>query len=409
VTSPTDVSSAGPPHAARSGTGDLDLAWTPEQQEFRQHVSGWLAEHKSLVTTSTFASAEESIPVLREWERLLASAGLNAVSWPEEFGGRSLDPLYSVIFNEEYELASVPRRLNYPALGLLGPTLMLVGTPHQQTTFIPRILTCEDIWCQGFSEPNAGSDLASLTTKAERDGEEYVVSGQKTWCSNGPRATHMFALVRTDPAAPKHKGISYLLIDLRSPGVEVKPIRQISGASLFSEVFLTDVRVPVANRLGAENDGWNVTRVTLGIERDAARYPALYFQRILDEARAIAVSRDVADTGFEFEFARLQAAIRVNEVNFYAGFTSSRPEAARDLASMGKLARSLLHLDIYELGMRALGPDLELGAAGLPDGVGADWHERYWHARASTIYAGTTEIQRNLIAERLLGLPRAAR
>jgi alkylation response protein AidB-like acyl-CoA dehydrogenase len=408
VTSPTQAG-PGPSADASPADLDLDLTWTPEQQEFRRYVSTWLSEHKSLVTTSTFASAAESIPALREWERLLTEARLNAVSWPREFGGQGLDPLYSVIFNEEYELASVPRRLNYPALGLLGPTLMAVGTPEQRNNFLPRILTCEDIWCQGFSEPNAGSDLAALATRAERDGEEYVINGQKTWCSNGPRATHMFALVRTGPAVPKHQGISYLLIDLRSPGTEVRPIRQISGASLFSEVFFTDVRVPVANRVGAENDGWNVTRVTLGMERDAARYPAQYFQRILDEVRVIAVSRGIADAGFELEFARLQAGIRIYEVNFYAGFSSPRPEAARDLASMGKLARSLLHLAIYELGMRALGPDLERGVAGQPDGVSADWHERYWHARASTIYAGTNEIQRNLIAERLLGLPRAAR
>jgi acyl-CoA dehydrogenase len=200
-----------------------------------------------------------------------------------------------------------------------------------------------------------------------------------------------------------------LLIDLRSPGVEVRPIRQISGASLFSEVFLTDVHVPVANRVGAENDGWNVTRVTLGIERDASRYPASYFQRILDEAKTIAASRGVADEPFTIACARLQAAIRAYEVNFYAAFTSSRPEATTGLASMSKLARSLLHLEIYELGMQALGASLELGESSLPAGVGADWHERYWHARASTIYAGTTEIQRNLIAERLLGLPREER
>jgi alkylation response protein AidB-like acyl-CoA dehydrogenase len=191
--------------------------------------------------------------------------------------------------------------------------------------------------------------------------------------------------------------------------VEVRPVRQISGASLFSEVFLTDVHVPVSNRVGAENEGWNVTRVTLGIERDASRYPALYFQRILDETRTIAAARGVDDETFSVACARLQAAIRAYEVNFYAAFTSNRAEATSGLASMSKLTRSLLHLEIYELGMRALGADLELGEAALPAGVGADWHERYWHARASTIYAGTSEIQRNLIAERLLGLPREAR
>jgi alkylation response protein AidB-like acyl-CoA dehydrogenase len=387
----------------------LDLVWTPEETEFREEVRSWLAENGRSLTTSTFASAEESVPALRKWERSLAEAGYNAVSWPKEFGGRGLPPVYSVIFNSEYELSKMPRRLNYPALGLLGPTVMAVGTPEQKASIIPRILSCEDIWCQGFSEPNAGSDLASLTTRAEHRGDEYVVNGQKTWCSNGPRATHMFSLVRTDPDVPKHRGITYLLIDLRTPGVEVRPIRQISGASLFSEVFLTDVRVPVENRIGAENDGWNVSRVTLAIERDSSRYPAAYFQRILDEVRLIATARGVADDAFDAACARLQAAVRVVEVNFFATMTSDRPDAARDLASMSKLARSTLQTRIYELGMRALGSDLELGDAALPAGVGADWHERYWHARASLIYAGTNEIQRNLIAERLLGLPKGAR
>jgi alkylation response protein AidB-like acyl-CoA dehydrogenase len=387
----------------------LDLEWAPEELAFRDEARAWLAENRRLVSTSTFAGAEGSVPALREWERMLAGAGLNAVSWPRTFGGRGLPPMYSVLFNGEYELAKVPRRLNYPGLGLLGPTLLAVGTPEQQSSLIPRILSCEDIWCQGFSEPNAGSDLASLTTRAELRGDEYVVNGQKTWCSNGPRATHMFALVRTDPRAPKHRGITYLLIDLRSPGVQVRPIRQISGASLFSDVFLTDVHVPVENRVGAENDGWDVSRVTLAIERNASRYPAAYFQRILDEVRMIASARGVVDHAFELACARLQAAIRIIEVNFYATMTSERPEAARDLASMSKLARSTLQVRIYELGMRVLGADIERGDEELPPGVGEDWHERYWHARASTIYGGTNEIQRNLIAERLLGLPKAAR
>jgi alkylation response protein AidB-like acyl-CoA dehydrogenase len=308
---------------------DFDLNWSTEHQEFRREVRCWLAEHRHVVASATFAAPEDAIPQLKAWEATLTEAGYNAVSWPPEFGGQGLDVMRSIIFSEEYELAQVPRRLNYPALGLLGPTLMRVGTPEQQRHFIPRILSCEDIWCQGFSEPNSGSDLASLTTRADRVGDEYIVTGQKTWCSNGPRATYMFSLVRTDAAADKHRGITYLLIDLRSPGVEVRPIRQISGASLFSEVFLTDVHVPVANRVGAENDGWNVTRVTLGIERDASRYPASYFQRILDEAKTIAASRGVADEPFTIACARLQAAIRAYEVNFYAAFTSSRPEAPR--------------------------------------------------------------------------------
>ena len=387
---------------------DLDLSWDAEHVEFRSHVRTWLHEKRSSVAAATFAEPDEAVPALKEWEQLLAGAQLNAISWPSEFGGQGRDLMYSAIFSEEYELAHVPRRLNHPALGLLGPTLMTAGTEEQKSHYLPRILRCDDIWCQGFSEPNAGSDLASLTTRAVRRGDEYVVTGQKTWCSNGPRATHAFTLVRTDPDAPKHRGISFLLIDLRSPGVEVRPIRQINGARLFSEVFFTDVVVPVSQRVGEENAGWGVTRVTFKTERDASRYPAKYFQRVLDESAALARHRAVDDELFWHEHAALQAGIRVYEINYFASLTSPRAEANRDLASMSKLARSLLLLRIYELGMSALGPDLERGNLALPPNVGQDWHERYWHARASTIFAGTNEIQRNIIAERLLGLPREA-
>jgi alkylation response protein AidB-like acyl-CoA dehydrogenase len=383
----------------------MNLDWSDDELDFRHELRGWLQRNLAGRHMSVYA-ADVPTEDLRDWEATLANAGLNAVSWPAEFGGGGFSRLRAVIFNEEYERAAAPRRLNFPALGLLGPTLMATGTEQQQRTLLPRILACDDVWCQGFSEPDAGSDLASLRTRADRDGDYYVVNGQKTWCTNAGRANHIFCLVRTDQRAPKRKGISYLLIDLSLPGVEVCPIRQINGANEFAEVFFTDVRVPVECRIGDENDGWRVARTTLGIERDASRYPAMYFERILAESMAILEARqEVIEPEQAIEIARLQAAIDCHRLNYYASATSERPSSRR-LDAIAKLCRSELQTQIYELGMRALGDDLELGPATLPDGVGRDWHVRYWHARASHIYAGTNQIQRTIIGERLLSLPR---
>lgn len=383
----------------------MNLDWSADEVAFRHELRNWLQANLAGRNMSVYA-ADVSTEDLRDWEATLVAANLNAVSWPAAFGGGGFSRLRSVVFNEEYERAAAPRRLNYPALGLLGPTLMAVGTEEQQRTLLPRILSCEDVWCQGFSEPNAGSDLASLRTRAERDGEHYIVNGQKTWCTNAGRANHVFCLVRTDPQAPKRRGISYLLIDLQLEGVEVRPIRQINGADEFAEVFFTDVRVPVECRIGDENDGWRVARTTLGIERDASRYPAMYFERILAESVAILGSRqEPLSQEHQIRIARMQAAIDCHRLNYYASATSERT-ATRRLDAIAKLSRSELQTQIYELGMRALGDDLELGRDALPDGVGTDWHVRYWHARASHIYAGTNQIQRTIIGERLLSLPR---
>jgi len=383
----------------------MNLDWSAEDVAFRDELRGWLHTNLAGRGMSVYA-ADVGDDALRDWEMTLAGAGLNAVSWPVEFGGGGFSRLRAVIFNEEYERAAAPRRLNYPALGLLGPTLMAVGTERQQQELLPRILSCEDVWCQGFSEPNAGSDLASLRTRAERDGDHYVINGQKTWCTNAGRADHVFCLVRTDPTAPKRRGISYLLIDLTLDGVEVRPIKQINGASEFAEIFFTDVRVPVECRIGEENDGWRVARTTLGIERDASRYPAMYYERILAESVAILESQQEAlEPDQAVAIARMQAAIDCFRLNYYASATSERPSSRR-LDAIAKLCRSELQTQIYELGMRGLGDDLELGAPALPDGVGRDWHVRYWHARASHIYAGTNQIQRTIIGERLLALPR---
>lgn len=386
----------------------MDPTWTVEDEAFRKRTRDWLRENLRQVDISHF-DGPGALPGLLEWEGRLREAQLNAVSWPTRFGGQGFDVLHAIIFGEEYFSAGAPRRLNFPALGLIGPTLMAVGTPEQQAERLPRMLTCEEIWCQGFSEPGAGSDLTGLKTRAQRDRDHYVLNGQKVWVTNAHFANRMFMLARTGAPDSRHRGLSYFLVDLRSPGVEVRPIRQINGASLFSEIFLTDVRVPVRDRVGEENDGWKVANATLKVERDASRYPATFFQDLFDEL--VLILRDtgaIRDEGFRREAARLLAGIRRYQVNAYAASTSPREEVSR-LAAMSKLIRSLLQMGMFELGMQALGPRAEAGAEALPAGVGRDWHERYWYARASMIYAGTNEIQRNIISERQLGLPREPR
>ena len=386
----------------------MDPTWSKEEDAFRAQVRTWLRDKLRTVDISHF-DGPAALPGLLEWERLLRESHYSAVSWPREFGGQGFDPLRAIIFNEEYFSAGAPRRLNFPALGLLGPTLMAAGSPEQQAERLPRMLTCEEIWCQGFSEPGSGSDLAGLRTRAARDGDDYVLNGQKVWVTNAHFANRMFMLARTGEPGSRHRGLSYFLVDLEAKGVDVRPIRQINGSALFAEIFLDDVRVPVKDRVGAENDGWRVTTATLKVERDASRYPATFFQSLFEEL--VLILRDtkaIENEAVRAEAARLQAGIRRYQANAYAASTSSRDEVGR-LASMSKLIRSTLQMGIFELGMQALGQRAEAGADALPAGVGRDWHERYWYARASMIYAGTNEIQRNIIAERLLGLPREPR
>ena len=244
----------------------MDLTWPSDLELFREEVRRWLA---SELQGRRFPKIRrpDTIGPLRDWEATLYAAGFAAVDWPAKWGGGGLDAVKSSIFFSEYAAARGPRRLNRQAMGLAGPTLMLHGTPAQQERWLPRMVSCDDIWCQGFSEPDSGSDLASLRTLAVREWEYYVVTGQKTWSSNAPLANWMFALVRTDRELPRHRGLTYLMIDLTAPGIEVRPIQQLDGNADFAEVFFEGVRVPVENRIGLENDGWRVAMSTLRIER----------------------------------------------------------------------------------------------------------------------------------------------
>jgi len=386
----------------------MDLTWPADLEDYRQGLRQWFAANLK-GRTFPYQRHPDTIQPLREWERALYDAGLAAVDYPAEYGGQDADPLRATVFFEEYIRAGAPRRLNRQALNLAGPTLMVVGTEEQKQRWLRNIVSCEELWCQGFSEPDAGSDLASLRTRADRHGDTYVVNGQKIWSSNGPIADWTFALVQTDPSAPKHRGISYLMIDLRSPGVEVRPTRQVDGRDDFAEVFYTDVEVPVANRIGEENDGWGVAMTTLTIERGVAMANAAEIDHIVRDVELImSETGGFSDPAMVAELVQLKASVRRYRMNAFAALSSERTETTKPLGAIHKLTWSTLQVALYELGMQALGRRGELGSSGVPHDV-ADWEGRYWLARASLIYSGTNQIQRNIIGERMLGLPKDQR
>jgi alkylation response protein AidB-like acyl-CoA dehydrogenase len=388
----------------------MDLNLTSEQQAFRDEIRAWLEREVPREPLPSSAT-QEGFALHQAWEKKLYDAGYAAISWPEAYGGRDADLLTTTIFQEEYTRAGAPNRINVLGLGLAGPTLMAFGTEEQKQRWLPGILSADDIWCQGFSEPDAGSDLANVRATALREGDEYVVNGQKTWTSQGRFADWMFALVRTDREAPKHKGISFLMIDMHSPGIEVRPIVQINGDAGFAEVFLTDVRVPVENLVGNENDGWRVAMTTLGFERGTGLGAHVRFSRDLQELVRIVKAVGLADDPLVRDrVARLYVETEVYKYNMYrtlTRMTTGKPIGPE--ASLNKLYWSEMEHRIYETGMDAMGPYAELTPK-ADSAVDKDhWQKSYWYSRAAMIYAGTSEIQKNIISERVLGLPKEPR
>jgi alkylation response protein AidB-like acyl-CoA dehydrogenase len=394
----------------------MDFELSGEDAAFRDEVRSWFADHRAQIEHTRAVDWEaggEAFERYRTWERTLYEAGLGAVAWPREYGGRGATMVQQAIFNEEYTLADAPNRINRLGLGLLGPTLMVYGTDEQKTRHLPRILACDEIWCQGYSEPDAGSDLASLRTRAVREGDELVVSGQKIWTSLGKFGDWIFTLVRTDPEAPKHKGITFLLIDMHAPGVEVRPLVQIDGTARFAEVFFTDVRVPVANVVGRMNDGWTVAMALLGFERGGGLYgPALFnriFRDVLELSRREPRDGGVAadDSDVRRRLAQAYIETRIYELTVQRALTRlARGQAPGPEASLNKLYWSEMKVRLTELALDILGPRAELGP-GSPDAEhDGGWYGEYLYARASTIFAGTSEVQKNIIAQRVLGLPR---
>ena len=383
----------------------MDLVLNPDQRALQEEIRTWLAEN---VPHETFAppGTPEGLEQHRAWERRLYDAGLAAVHWPEEFGGRGLGPVETSIFYDEYLAAGAPDRLNRLALGLAGPTVIECGTPAQQEKWLANMLSCEEIWCQGFSEPDAGSDLASLRTRGVIDGDVMRINGQKIWTSHSRFADWIFALVRTDSDAPKHRGITFVMVDRHSPGIEVRPITQMNHSADFAEVFFTDVEVPLSNVIGDLNDGWRIAMVTLTHERSSNLNTAAHFQRLLDEVVDLIPASLRTDRTVLQQVGRFREEIEAYRYLTLRTLTElSRGQRPGPQSAMGKLWWSEMQTRIQDFGLSMLGDRAELMD---PDDAPGGLAHRYWLGRAAHIYAGSNEIQRNIIAERWLGLPKGA-
>ena len=389
----------------------MDLRYTQAQRAFRAEARRWLEANVPSRPLHSFDTAE-GFAEHRAWERVLHAGGFAMVPWPVEYGGRGADLLEWLIFEEEYYRADAPRRVNQNGIFLLGPTIMEFGTPEQKARYLPKIASSEEVWAQGWSEPNAGSDMAAIQASARREGDHYVLRGQKTWASRGAFADWLFGLFRTDPSSERHKGLSFLLVPLDAPGVTVRPIAQLDGEAGFAEVFFDDARVPVANRLGDENRGWNVAMATAAFERGLMLRSPARFQATA--ARLIELYRENqadAEPVLREAVARCWMDAEAYALETYR--TVCRIQAGGKIgfeASQSKIFWSELDLRMHETALRLLGPRADL----LPEapGVGAsalryNWLDGYLFSLSGPIYAGTNEIQRNVIAERILGLPRS--
>jgi alkylation response protein AidB-like acyl-CoA dehydrogenase len=392
----------------------VNLRFTAEHEAFRQQVRSWLAEH----LTGEFAAlrgrggpGDEDAPfaLRRAWEQTLARAGWTCLDWPPEHGGRGASLAEQVIFNEEYARARAPGRMGHIGETLLGPTLIAFASDEQKRRFLPAIRRGDEYWCQGYSEPNAGSDLANVQTRAHRVGDHFELYGQKIWTSLAHRADWCFALCRTDPEAPAHRGLSYLLVPMRQPGVEIRPIEQMTGSSEFFEVFFDGARTRVANVVGQVNDGWKVAMGTLAFERGAStlgQQMAFHSElaTIVDLARENGAAQDPL---IRQRLADAWMGLRIMRLNALRMLSNPERAALSREGLITKLYWSTWHRKLGELAMDVLGSDAEL-LAGAPYQPSA-LQRLFLFSRADTIYAGSSQIQRTIIGERALGLPREPR
>jgi alkylation response protein AidB-like acyl-CoA dehydrogenase len=394
----------------------MDLKLSLEELQFRDELRAWLGANLPRDWGEWREKPiEESFSYLRAWQRKLHEGRWAAVSWPKEYGGRSATLTQQAIFWEEMAQVEAPPMANTLGLGLIGPTIIAHGTEAQKKRFIPKILSAEEIWCQGFSEPNAGSDLASLQTEARLDGDHYVVNGQKVWTSFGWVGDWCELVVRTDPNAPKHKGLTVLLIDMRSPGVEVRPLRQMTGESEFNEMFFHDVRVPAENVLGAVNDGWNVAVSTLMYERGSfgARLHPLFKRNI---SRLIELSRKFHKNGHAAaqdplsrqKLAQCYAEIEIMRLNQLRAFSRiTATGAPGPEGSIQKIFWSELNQRLQQIAQEMFGAYGQLlggDSHAVDKGI---WSYGYLRTRGNTIEAGTSEVQRSIIGHFVLGLPKS--
>ena len=396
----------------------MDLRFTAEEESFRTDARAYLDQllqgEFAVIRGRGGPGDEHSFYDERlAWERRLGADGWTCVGWPAEHGGRELPLPLQVIWYEEYARAGGPGRLGHIGEGLIGPTLIHFGSPEQQQRFLPAIRLGEELWCQGYSEPNAGSDLANIATRAERDGDEWVINGQKVWTSLAQWSEWCFLLARTDRDAPKHKGISFLLIPMDAPGIEIRPIVQVTGTSEFNEVFFSDARTAADLVVGGENNGWKVAMGLLAFERGASTLGQQFgfqseFREILDVARR---TGRASDPLWRQRLADLHGRLEIMRWNSLRMLTNAdKPELSGE-GYISKLYWARLHRDIGEVFVDLLGVDGLLCDEGSdPDAVVANYaltaaQRLFLFSRSDTIYGGSNQIQRNIIGERALGLP----
>ncbi|KLR61013.1 acyl-CoA dehydrogenase [Actinobacteria bacterium IMCC26207] len=394
----------------------MNLDLTAEELAFREEASTWLREN--LPTEARPPEGQEMRAFDLAWQRTLFDGGWAGINWPTEYGGRGLTDIQQMIWYEEFAKANPPFTLNNSCtfVGNLhgGPTIIVNGNEEQRSTYLPQILKGEAVWCQGFSEPGSGSDLASLSTKAEIDGDELVVTGQKTWTSYAHVADVQELLVRTDPTAPKHKGITWVVCDMNSPGIEIREIRTMSHVTDFCEVFYDEVRIPMSNVVGGLHNGWRTAMSTLGFERGTAFMAdqvelAATVERLIDEAK-IRVGPDgkrpaIQDDELARRLSLARAEVAALRAMTITGISrNARTDTPGPEGSIVRLFHGELHQRVYQLALDIIGADaLRLTEV---DGEGV-WTGPYLQSFAYTIGGGTSDIQRNIVGERVLGLPRA--
>jgi alkylation response protein AidB-like acyl-CoA dehydrogenase len=396
----------------------MDFSYSPEECAFRETLRTWLTDNlpKEWGTTTFVPEDEEARAQFRiAWERTLYRGGWSCINWPKKYGGREATLVEQAIYAEELARAKAPELVNIIGKNLAGTTLLHHGTEAQKARFLPGIISSEDIWCQGFSEPGAGSDLASVRTRAILDGDHFIVNGQKVWTSFAQYSKWCFALVRTNPEVKKHAGLSFLLIDMKSPGVSIRPLRQISGENEFNETFFDNVRVPVENLVGDLNGGWKIAMTTLAHERgpeDALGRQIRFKQELdlllasLSEAKR-GRKRVIDDSHLRQRLGQsiIELEImRLNSLRAMSQYINGMPRGPE--ASIIKLYWSHAAQNLYETALDALGPLAPLGGRDSLSVAAGRFQLSYLQSRAFTIYSGSSEIQRNIIGERMLGLPK---
>jgi alkylation response protein AidB-like acyl-CoA dehydrogenase len=410
----------------------MDLKYPPEAEQFRKEIRSWLEDNlpDGWFDEDFELRGEERERFNREWPGKLFEGGWICAGWPREYGGKGLSIMENVVLSEEFARAGAPLRADFFGDTLVGPTLLQWGTEEQKREFLPKILSGQIRWCQGFSEPDSGSDLASLKTTAVLDGEEWVVTGQKVWTTQAQYADYIFLLARTDPNATKHKGISYLLVPMKQPGVEVRPIVQPDGTAEFNEVFFDGARCPKENVVGGLNNGWQVANTTLGFERGSSATTSYRrfekeWEFLRDRAQETGA---ISDPVIRQRLMKCYTTCQIMKVNGWRSLTAAVHGKGRDtgvaaLAASNKMFWSEYHRDQMELAMDIWGMDGQILSGsevveswpGVQRMAGRDSYpvtpllQSFFFSRSETIWGGTAEIQRNIVGERVLGLPREPR